>query len=116
MLTAGTRFDLEESESGQAIESTVVTLAVLPEDGERIALATGNGVISLALRNPVDVDATETAGIRLSALMGAPTPEPVLDPVRRRVVPARPVTPPPPAVYIVETIRAAQRSQEEVDR
>ncbi len=116
VLTAGTRYDQEEALEGEARQSTVVTLAVLPEDGERIALAASNGTISLTLRNPLDVEPTETDGIRLAALMSGTGPEPVVDPVRRRVVPARPVTPPPPPVYMVETIRAAQRSQEEVDR
>ena len=116
VLTAGTRYDQEEALDGQAVRSTVATLAVLPEDGERIALAASNGTISLALRNPMDVEPTETEGIRLAALMRGTGPEPVLDPVRRRVVPRRPATPQPPPVYMVETIRAAQRSQEEIDR
>jgi pilus assembly protein CpaB len=116
VLTAGTRYDQEEAQAGESRQSTVVTLAVLPEDGERIALASSNGVISLALRNPIDVDPTETDGIRLAALMSGTGPEPVEDPVRQRIVPARPATPSPPPVYIVETIRAAERTQEEVDR
>ena len=40
VLTAGTRYDQEEAKAGKPQRSTVVTLAVLPEDGERIALAT----------------------------------------------------------------------------
>ncbi len=116
VLTAGTRYDQEEALEGEPRQSTVVTLAVLPEDGERIALAASNGTISLVLRNPLDVEPTETEGIRLAALMGEPAPVPVVDPVRRRVVAVRSATPPPPPVYMVETIRAAQRSQEEVDR
>ena len=39
VLTAGTRYDQEEAKDGKPQRSTVVTLAVLPEDGERIALA-----------------------------------------------------------------------------
>ncbi len=116
VLTAGTRYDQEEALEGEPRQSSVVTLAVLPEDGERIALAATNGSISLVLRNPLDVEPTETEGIRLAALMGDPAPVPVVDPVRRRVVAVRSATPPPPPVYMVETIRAAQRSQEEVDR
>jgi pilus assembly protein CpaB len=116
VLTSGTRYDQEESLQGEPRQSAVVTLAVLPEDGERIALASNEGTISLALRNPLDVEPTETEGIRLAALMRGTGPEPVEDPVRQRVVPARPATPSPPPIYIVETIRAAERSQEEVDR
>jgi pilus assembly protein CpaB len=118
VLTAGTRYDQEEAKNGKPQRSTVVTLAVLPADGERIALASSKGEISLALRNPVDVESTQTPGIRLAALMRGMGPEPVVDQQTRRVRPARPSAPPPPVVmptiYRVETIRAAKRAEEVV--
>jgi pilus assembly protein CpaB len=118
VLTAGTRTDQQEARGGQPQRSTVVTLAVLPEDGERIALASSKGTVSLALRNPVDVAPTETKGIKMGALMRGTGPEPmVVDRVTRRVAPAKPsvsAVPPPPPVYRVETIRAAKRSEEVV--
>jgi pilus assembly protein CpaB len=114
VLTAGTRYDRQDPKNTQPQPSSVVTLAVIPEDGERIALASQQGAISLALRNPVDVDPTKTAGIRLAALMRAPGDQPVVDPKENRVIRPRViqqvVAPPPPvvpAVYRVETIRAA---------
>ena len=80
VLTAGTRFDQEQAKDGKPQPSTVVTLAVSPSDAERIALASSEGKISLALRNPLDVAPTETAGVHVAALrlgMGsAPQPEP----------------------------------------
>lgn len=124
VLTSGTRYDIEAAKTGQPERATVVTLAVLPEDGERIALAASQGQISLALRNPMDVETTQTDGIRLAALMrGQNAPPPVIDPVRRRVVrpapaavPAAALTPPPaPSIYKVETIRAAKRGEEVVN-
>jgi pilus assembly protein CpaB len=118
VLTAGTRYDQSEAREGKAQRATVVTLAVLPEDAERIALASTEGQVSLALRNPVDAEPTKTQGIRLAALMRGTGPEPVLDTKQRRVVPARPVVLPPPPVgpviYRVEAIRAAKRSEEVV--
>lgn len=118
VLTAGTRYDRQEAKGGQPQRSTVVTLAVLPEDGERIALASTKGAISLALRNPVDIAPTETKGIKMAALMRGTGPEPVVvDRVTRRVAPAKAsvaAAPPPPPVYRVETIRAAKRSDEVV--
>jgi pilus assembly protein CpaB len=116
VLTAGTRYDQEEARDGQPQRSTVVTVAVLPQDGERLALASSQGQISLVLRNPVDVDMTQTAGIKLTALMRGTGPEPVLDKTQRRMVPAKPQTPLPvvPSVYRVETIRAAKRADEVV--
>ena len=119
VLTSGTRYDQEQAKQGKPQQSTVVTLAVMPADGERIALATNQGSISLALRNPLDVEPTATSGIKLAALMAGTGPKPVLDVQRNRVVPAaKPVVAPPvvavPSIYKVETIRAAKRSEEVV--
>jgi pilus assembly protein CpaB len=116
VLTAGTRYDQQEGRQGQPQRSTVVTLAVLPEDAERIALATNEGTISLALRNPTDAEPTKTDGIRFAQLMRGDAPTPVVNPQTRRVVP-RPVVQvaAPPPVYRVETIRAAKRTDEVVD-
>jgi pilus assembly protein CpaB len=126
VLTSGINLNREDAKKGDAQKVSVVTLAVLPDDAERIALATSQGTISLALRNPLDVEPTKTAGIKLPALMrGGAAPEPVVIEATpkqpRRVVPrvvAAPAPPPaPPAqtVYKVETIRAAKRSEEVID-
>src|SRR6186713_503491 len=115
VLTAGTRFDQEKSKDGEPIPTSVVTLAVLPDDAERIALAGNEGKITLALRNPLDVDSTQTKGIKLAGLMRGTGPEPVVDVVRNKVVAKKAApTPPPAPVYTVEAIRAAKRSSEVV--
>jgi pilus assembly protein CpaB len=127
VLAAGTRYDTEKSKDGKPQPSTVVTLAVLPEDGERIALAQGQGQLSLALRNPLDIDQTKTNGIKLVQLMrGGTAPEPKVDVETRKVVPrprpapapvVAPAPPPPaaPVVYRVEAIRGAKRTEEVVN-
>jgi pilus assembly protein CpaB len=123
VLTAGTKLDQEMAKDDKPQKSTVVTLAVLPQDAERIALAASEGKISLALRNPLDTAPTETQGVQVTALMKGRTTAPVVDPAKRRVVVARkapdevvlPPVPPAPEVYRVETIRAAKRSQEVID-
>jgi pilus assembly protein CpaB len=123
VLSAGINLNTEEARKGENIQTTVVTVAVLPLDAERIALAATEGKIVLALRNPEDIDPTLTPGIKLAALMRGPGPEPVVvDPVRRIVKP-RPVVvqappveaPAPPPVKKVETIRAAKRTEEVID-
>ncbi len=112
VLAAGTKYDQDKArEEGEPVRSTVITLLVTPPDAERIALAGNEGQIMLALRNPLDVQPTETAGIRMASLMGAPDPPPVRRTVRNRQVV---VTPPPPQPYIIEAIRAAKRTQETI--
>lgn len=120
VLTAGTRYDQDApKKDGKPIPTTVVTLAVTPEDAERIALASSEGKVMLALRNPLDTLPTETTGIRLGSLTGPPAPPPVTKKVKgqRMVVAAKPpapATPVAPKPYTVETIRAAKRTEETV--
>ena len=118
ILTSGTRYDQKEGKNGEAQRASVVTLAVLPEDGERIALASTQGKLSLALRNPADAEQTKTGGIKLSALMRGPGAQPVIEQREFRAVAVRRVAaalpPPPPPIYRVEAIRAAKRSEEVV--
>lgn len=115
VLTAGTKYDQEQAKDGKPVPSTVVTLLVTPEDAERIALASSEGSIMLTLRNPLDTAPTETKGTRMASLMGAPDPPPVTRVVQgvRRVEPRKEVVP-APAIYSVETIRAAKRVSEVV--
>jgi pilus assembly protein CpaB len=129
VLTAGTRTDTEKGKDGKPQPANVVTLAVLPDDAERIALAQSEGKLSLALRNPLDVEQTKTEGIKMAALMrGGALPEPVVNPVTRKVVArprptapapvavvAPPPPPPPPTIYRVEAIRGAKRTEEVVN-
>jgi pilus assembly protein CpaB len=53
VVTAGTRLE-QDAEKGKPIQVTVVTLLVFPEQAERLALASTEGKIQLALRNPLD--------------------------------------------------------------
>jgi pilus assembly protein CpaB len=119
VLTAGTRYDQENAKDGKPIPSTVVTLLVAPEDGERIALAASEGQIMLTLRNPLDTAPTATAGVRTGGLLGQPDPAPAPAPKPRvmRTAPEKPAQPEPAAVpavknYTVEAIRGAKRTQE----
>jgi pilus assembly protein CpaB len=117
VLTAGTRYDQEEANSGKAIRSSVVTLMVTPEDAERVALAQSRGSIMLTLRNPLDTMPTSSQGVHLANLVGTSTP--VRLPVRpapvRRPLPVKPVAViEAPKPYTVDTIRAAKRTAEVV--
>jgi pilus assembly protein CpaB len=120
VLTAGTKYDIEQAKDGQPIPSSVVTLLVTPEQAERITLAQTNGSITLVLRNPLDVAPTQTNGIRMAGLMGASSTPPVEKPVSpKRKAPVKEViveapAPPPAPRPSVETIRAGKRAVEDV--
>ena len=49
---------------------TVVTLLVDPEQAERLTLASTEGKIQLALRNPLDQGSPTTVGVRPAGLLG----------------------------------------------
>jgi pilus assembly protein CpaB len=70
VLTAGTRMEQGQDQS-KPVQVTVVTLLVYPEQAERLALASTEGKIQLALRNPLDQGAPPTPGIKTAGLMGA---------------------------------------------
>ena len=116
VLTAGTRYDQEKAKDGAPIPSTVVTLLVTPDDGERVALAASEGQIMLTLRNPLDQNPTATAGVRTAGLFGQPAPAPPTRAVRRAPAkPEQPVVAAAPTaapVYTVEAFRGAKRTQE----
>ena len=125
VLTAGTKYEQDKSTSGEAIPTTVVTLLLTPEDAERVMLAANEGSVMLALRNPLDVEPTKTAGTQLAQLYGeAPRPpaqEPAAPKPAARPRPAAPPPPvvqaPPPAppkIYTVEAIRGAKRTEEPI--
>jgi pilus assembly protein CpaB len=114
VLTAGTRME-QDQEQGKPVQVTVVTLLVAPEQAERLALASTEGKIQLALRNPLDQGAPATPGIKTAALVGnAKGPAPVRQ-VATRTKPGQPVTqsaPPPAPMPTVEVIRGDKRATE----
>src|SRR4051794_23894258 len=87
VLAAGTKME-QDDEKGKPMPVSVVTLLVDPEQAERLTLASTEGKIQLALRNPLDQGSPTTAGVRAAGLLGdAPVAKPV-GPARARV--ARP--------------------------
>ena len=68
VLTAGTRID--QDQDNKPVQVTVVTLVVAPEQAERLALASTEGKIQLALRNPLDQGNPGDAGRQEGALVG----------------------------------------------
>ncbi len=76
VLTAGTKMEQPGDKQGKAQPVTVVTLLVTPEQAERLTLASTEGKIQHALRNPLDQSAPPTPGVRPAIRLGAPAPAP----------------------------------------
>ena len=114
VLTAGTRME-QDQEQGKPVQVTVVTLLVNPEQAERLALASTEGKIQLALRNPLDQGAPQTPGIKTAALVGIVKQAPVRQvATSARPKSGQPVTQTVPVVVTptVEVIRGDKRATE----
>jgi pilus assembly protein CpaB len=117
VLAAGTKID-RETDKNKPMPVSVVTLLVNPEEAERLTLASTEGKIQLALRNPLDKTIPTTPGVRPAALFGtgAATRTAV---ARTRVAaggpaPVRPIAAAEPELPSVEIIRGDKRAREVV--
>jgi pilus assembly protein CpaB len=81
ILVLGRGQDLDQPKNDEKPKIVpTVTLQVTPEEGERLALASKEGFITLALRGYTETAAVPTSGIRTSALMqSAKKPEPTFE-------------------------------------
>jgi Flp pilus assembly protein CpaB len=73
VLAAGQNVQKDVNGKPQSVQD--VTLLLSPEQAEKVALATGDGRIQLALRNPMDKEAAEPPMIVRTALYTGPTME-----------------------------------------
>jgi len=117
-----------------------VTLLVTPDQAQRVALATGDGRIQLALRNPMDKKAAEPLLVVRSSLYEGPTMEnpagglaiapekPVVKRADGLKKPAKPAAstppkkkepimtplpqPPPQRIVVVELIQGIKRTKD----
>jgi pilus assembly protein CpaB len=107
VLAAGTKIDHDTENKPIAV--SVVTLLVDPDESERLTLASTEGKIQLALRNPLDKDTPVTRGIKPAMLLGLGTATP-----RARARVAAPKKAAEAALPTVEIIRGDKRAQEVV--
>lgn len=99
---------LDRSAAGDASNAPVITLLVSPDDAQKLTLASTQGRIQLALRNPVDTKAEDLAAFKSTALYkNLPAPAPVAHHTRAK--PTVAVTPTLPPVYQVEVIRGDKK-------
>ncbi|MGE5662850.1 MAG: Flp pilus assembly protein CpaB [Deltaproteobacteria bacterium] len=111
-----------EQKENKPVTVNTVTLAVTPEDAEKLALASNDGKIQLVLRSFADSEKVMTAGIDKARLLAsyrnAPAPAAAGKPGgMRRVAKKSPAAPPSAPVlgkrkYTVEVIKGNKRSEE----
>ena len=118
VLAAGTKIE-RDTERNKPMPVSVVTLLVDPEEAERLTLASTEGKIQLALRNPLDKTMPATRGIQPKALLGFAAP--VKTAVARQQIATGKtvqapvvVVPPSPEAPTVEIIRGDKRAHEVV--
>jgi len=88
---------LERTATGEAQNTAVITLLVSPDDAQRLTLASSEGHIQLALRNPLDTKQDEVpASVSRGLYRGVPAPvlsKPVVPRVVRKPAPTPAPTP-----------------------
>jgi pilus assembly protein CpaB len=127
VLANGQNIDKPEDQR-EANSVKVVTLLVLPEQAEKLALASSEGKLQLVMRNSIDQGDEKTTGINKRALLGGeraipvpdpgslkseqpnPNPRPVIHRVRPEPKPVAEVSPvPAPPRASVEMIEGAKK-------
>ena len=103
VLAAGQK--IEQDREGKPQTVPVITLLVSPEDAGRLAMASTEGKIQLALRNTVDTKRVGPPAILEANLFsgGAPAPK---NPAPVKVVAPRPA---PASPYVIEVITGNKR-------
>ena len=101
--------NLERNPTGDSQSAPVITLLVSPDDGQRLTLASQEGRIQLALRNPLDTKRAEVGSTRASSLY--PGAVLVVTQTKPRAHKPMSVTVVPSSAYAVETIRGSKRDE-----
>lgn len=126
VLANGQNIDKPEDQR-EANSVKAVTLLVLPEQAEKLALAASEGHLQLVMRNSVDQGDEQTTGINKRGLLGGdhaapvpdpgslkseqvkPAPKPTVHHVRAEVKPAATSPSPAPPRASVEMIEGAKK-------
>lgn len=95
--------------SPEAQIAPVITLLVSPDDAQKLALASQEGRIQLALRNPLDTKMGGIPATRASSLYPNGAPPPSESKPREHKTVAKAAPPLPAAPYQVEVIRGNKR-------
>src|SRR5277367_6008590 len=111
VIATGQRLD--HNSAGEAKSVPVITLLVSPDDAERLTLASSQGHIQLALRNPLDTKQEDVAAVKSNSLYkNGAEPAPATEPRSR---PKRVVVQAPPSIpttYTVEVYKGDKKEEE----
>jgi pilus assembly protein CpaB len=104
---------LERNSAGDPQTTPVITLLVSPDDAQKLTLASNQGHIQLALRNPMDTKQQDLASARSSSLYKGGAPVAAAAPVvqHRPSRPAMSLAPPPPTVFTVEVYKGDKKEE-----
>lgn len=106
---------LERNTAGEPLVTPVITLLVSPDDAQKLTLATTQGKIQLALRNPLDTKQQELASVSTGTLYkGVPTAAPPAAPrpkSAKHAVVTKTVEAPPPT-YSVQVIKGTKTQEQ----
>jgi len=102
---------LERNAAGEAQSTPVITLLVSPDDAERLTLASCEGHIQLAVRNPLDTHQDEVPPANAKGLYKGGTPAAAPPPVHIRPAKQQKAQPPapPPSVFSVEVYQGDKK-------
>jgi pilus assembly protein CpaB len=103
---------LERNSAGEPQSTPVITLLVSPDDGQKLTLASSQGHIQLALRNPLDTKQESVASVTTNSLYrnGPPAAAAPVAKTKSRHVSAV-VAPPAPRVYSIEVYRGTDKKE-----
>jgi len=114
-----------EQKENKPVTVNTVTLALLPEEAEKLALAGNDGIIQLVMRNFTDNALVMTGGANKGGLLSSYRKAPLVpeapsakgDKPRRvsRKAPSPASAPPPKKAYSVEVIKGNKRTEEKLD-
>ena len=100
VLAAGQK--IEQDREGKPQTVPVITLLVAPEDAAKLAMASTQGKIQLALRNTIDSKKVSPPSVMEAALFAGSAPPPV------KHAPGK-VAPAVPSPYVIEVISGSKR-------
>jgi pilus assembly protein CpaB len=118
ILAAGQTVEMRDN---KPITVTTVTLALTPEQTERLAVAQSEGRITLATRNLRDNEVVRTSGATQATLLSdvrtaAVAPPPAAPMARKPVPVAAPLPPPAPEGHTVSVVRGTRLTEQQFVR